>query len=100
MKGDERPRDSLNLKLSHDNKVSVTFVPQVAGNHMVYIYKNAQGVTGSPFTVRVEEPLPLDPSKVKVFGDGKLRGIAGPQDNLISLIFLVTYLCNFPSTFF
>ena len=67
---------------------------------MVYIYKNAQGVTGSPFTVRVEEPLPLDPSKVKVFGDGKLRGIAGPQDNFISLIFLVTYLCNFPLTFF
>ena len=71
-KGDEHPKDSLSLELMPDNTVSLSFAPVVTGDHLVYIYKNGQQISGSPFTVRAEGPKPPDSSKVKLIGEGKL----------------------------
>lgn len=59
--------------------MSLTFVPLVAGDHFAYIYKNGKEVSGSPFPVLAEEPIPPDSTKVKVIGDGKLREISCMQ---------------------
>ena len=70
--GEKAPKDDLKLDLLPDNTVSLTFVPLVSGEHLVYIYKHGREVSGSPFVVLSEGPTPPDPSKVKVIGDGKL----------------------------
>ena len=72
--GENIPKDDLKLDLLPDNTVSLTFVPLVSGEYLVYIYKKGREVSGSPFAVRAEGPTPPDPSKVKVIGDGKVHG--------------------------
>ena len=69
--GEKTPKDDLKLELLPDNTVSLTFVPVVSGEHLVYIYKKGREVSGCPFAVRAEGPTPPDPSKVKVIGDGE-----------------------------
>ena len=66
-----KAEDSLGLELLPDNTVSLTFVPYVSGEHLVYIYKKGKEVPGSPFSVQAKGPTPADPSKVKVIGEGK-----------------------------
>lgn len=75
--GEMTPKDDLKLDLLPDNTVSLTFIPLVSGEHLVYVYKNGKEVSGSPFAVRAEGPKPPDPSKVKVIGDGKDEVVEG-----------------------
>ena len=73
----KRPNSSqeepLKLILNSDNTLSVSFVPQETGEHLVSVMKNKQHVTGSPFSVMVSGPGPANPKKVKCYGTGTSR---------------------------
>ncbi|XP_068726339.1 E3 ubiquitin-protein ligase TRIM71-like [Montipora capricornis] len=50
--GDQRERD---IKDTKDGKYTVTYTPQVAGQHRVEILVNGQPLTGSPWIVQVHQ---------------------------------------------
>ena len=65
--------EPLKLVLNSDNTLSVSFVPQETGEHLVSVMKDGKHVTGSPFSVMVSGPGPANPKKVKCYGPGTYR---------------------------
>jgi len=66
-----KPEEPLPLALNSDNTLSVSFTPQETGEHFVTVKKSGNHVSGSPFSVMVSGPGPVDPSKVVCSGPGK-----------------------------
>jgi len=64
------------------DKYSVNFVPKESGVHQVHVRLNGNHVPGSPYPVQVGR-LDAEPSLVKAYGDGLVRGSTGQQCKFI-----------------
>lgn len=55
-------------------KLSVNFVANEPGEHLVYLIKNEKEIGGSPFKIQVSAKSAGDPSKVKIDGESLKSG--------------------------
>ncbi|XP_078803934.1 filamin-B isoform X3 [Oryzias latipes] len=62
------------LKRMPNNHIGISFIPREVGEHQVSILKNGRPVPNSPITIMVVQSEIGDASRVKVHGDGLVRG--------------------------
>ena len=55
----------------------ISFTPQEVGEHLVSVKKRGRHVSNSPFSVMVGASEIADASKVKVYGEGCEKAVAG-----------------------
>jgi len=57
--------------------LGISFTPKEIGEHLVSVKKRGRHVPNSPFRIMVGESEIADASKVKVYGDGCEKAVAG-----------------------
>ena len=58
------------------DKFAVRFIPNENGVHLIHVKLNNNHIPGSPFRIMVGTD-DTDPSKVRAYGDGLVRGNTG-----------------------
>ncbi|XP_029947767.1 filamin B a isoform X1 [Salarias fasciatus] len=62
------------LKRLPNGHIGISFIPREVGEHQVSILKNGRHVTNSPFTIMVVQSEIGDPARVRVSGEGLVKG--------------------------
>ena len=57
--------------------LGISFTPKEIGEHLVSVKKRGRHVPNSPFRIMVGESEIADASKVKVYGEGCEKAVAG-----------------------